>query len=292
MNDFKHFNSPAKLNLFLHVCGKRDDGYHNLQTIFQFIDLQDDIAIKTTTDGNVHIDSSFDEVALEDNLIYRAAKQLQDASDTTQGAHIKLNKRIPTGAGLGGGSSNAATTLVALNKLWQCKLSTQQLQNIGKKLGADVPIFIHGSSAWAEGIGEQLTTIEPPCYHYVLGIPDCHVATGKIFSHPQLTRDTKMMKIAAFLEQCSSKSWLTLNNDCQQLVASLYPEVQATLNEMSSIDTDTSTAKMTGTGACVFLAFNDEKTALSALQSLNNKASNTKYLLCKGQNTSSLYQKA
>lgn len=289
MNSFKSFNSPAKLNLFLHVCGKRDDGYHNLQTVFQFIDLQDDLAIRATNDGLISIESSFDEVAIENNLIYQAAKLLQQNSASKHGAQIKLDKRIPTGAGLGGGSSNAATTLVALNELWQCGLSTLQLQQLGKQLGADVPIFIHGSSAWAEGIGEQLTTVEPPCYHYVLGIPSCHVATGEIFSHPQLTRDTKMMKIAAFLEQCSSQSWLSFNNDCQQLVANLYPEVQTAIDEMSSVSTDAGTVKMTGTGACVFAAFNDEKAAQSALTSLNSKASSSKYLLCKGMNTSNLY---
>lgn len=272
--------APAKINHFLHICGRRDDGYHNLQTVFQFLDIADTLFFERREDGKIQLLSELDEIPNEENLIIRAARALQKASNSSYGADIRIRKILPMGAGLGGGSSNAATCLVALNHLWQLAYSTEQLQQIGVALGADVPIFIYGKSAWAEGIGEKLHAITLSERWYLLLIPPCHVSTAKIFSHPQLTRDTEMKTIAAFLEQGSQEHF---HNDCEYLVRRLYPEVDLAFNMLSRF----AQARMTGTGACVYASFANKQQAQQAADSL---PADTQYFISKSSNLSPLYK--
>ena len=263
--------APAKLNLFLHVTGRRPDGYHELQTVFQLLDYGDTLTLSTRDDGQLCLDCDTDTLANQDNLVLQAAHALQQTSEFLSrhprpGADIKLVKNIPAGAGLGGGSSDAASTLVGLNLLWQLGLSRHHLAEIGLRLGADVPVFIHGRSAWAEGIGEQLTPVELPAAFFVVLTPACHVATGGIFSHQQLTRDSPAIKMCAFLAGQS-------RNDCEALVRSLYPQVDAALNWLSGF----APARMTGTGSSVFASFEDEVSARKVLRALTSmKSSSTK----------------
>lgn len=256
--------APAKINLFLHVCGRRPDGYHNLQTVFQFLDIADRLSFRLREDGVLRLHTPFSDIPEADNLIIRAARALQQAGNTTLGADIHIEKNLPTGAGLGGGSSDAATTLVALNLLWRLALGKADLQAIGVRLGADVPVFIHGHSAWAEGIGEQLTDINPEEKWHLLLLPPCHVSTAVIFSHPDLTRDSKMMKMGAFLEPGNSAQF---RNDCERLVRKLYPEVDEALTLLATF----SEARMTGTGACVFASFATRAEAEEASRKMPEK---------------------
>jgi len=256
--------APAKLNLFLHITGRRPDGYHELQTVFQLLDYGDTLTLTTRGDGQLHLDCDIDTLSNQDNLVLRAAHALQQTREfltqrTRPGADIKLIKNIPEGAGLGGGSSDAASTLVGLNLMWQLGLSRQQLAEIGLRLGADVPVFIHGRSAWAGGIGEQLTPVDLPAAFFVVLTPACHVATGGIFSHQQLTRDSPAIKMCAFLAGQS-------RNDCEALVRNLYPQVDAALNWLSGF----APARMTGTGSSVFASFEDEASARNVLRALTN----------------------
>lgn len=246
--------SPAKLNLFLHITGRRADGYHNLQTLFQLLDWGDTLSFTADDSGEVLLSGAVPGLAAEDNLILRAARLL--GSDT-QGARIHLDKRIPTGAGLGGGSSNAATTLVALNHLWQLNHSRATLAAMGAELGADVPVFVGGHSAWAEGIGEILTPTELPERWYLVVSPNCHIATAQIFSHDQLTRNSPAIKMAAFFQGDS-------RNDCQNLVRRLYPEVDKALNFLDKFGE----ARLTGTGSCVFVCCDNEEQAAIARNQL------------------------
>ena len=246
--------SPAKLNLFLHITGRRPDGYHELQTLFQLLDWGDWLSFTPNQDGRITLDCAGLDVPLEDNLIYRAATMLRSGS---LGVHITVDKRIPCGGGLGGGSTNAATTLLALNKLWLLAYSRDKLMGIGASLGADVPVFVGGHTAWAEGIGEILTPIDLPERWYVIITPDCHVATGQIFSHLQLTRNTSPIKMAAFFEAQS-------RNDCQPLVRLLHPEVDAALDWLETFGN----ARLTGTGASVFAGFETEQEADTVLRQL------------------------
>ena len=192
--------SPAKLNLFLHITGRRADGYHSLQTIFQLLDYGDSLTFTLNQSGDISLSPAMDTVAAEDNLIVRAARLLQSAAGCTQGCDIVIDKQIPMGAGLGGGSSNAATALVGLNQLWQSGLSSDELADLGTQLGADVPVFVRGNTAFAEGIGELLTAVELPEQWYLVITPDVQVSTAEIFSNPQLTRDTSPIKIRALSE--------------------------------------------------------------------------------------------
>lgn len=254
--------APAKINHFLHICGKRDDGYHNLQTVFQFLDYGDELSFEPREDGEITITPAIEGVAPEDNLIYKAAKVLQSFTvdkDTNKalGANIHLNKILPMGGGIGGGSSNAATALVGLNALWGLNLSTEQLQTIGAKLGADVPIFVYGHTAWAEGVGDKLTKLEMPEKWFCVLVPNVHVSTAEIFSHKDLTRDTQAIKVAAFLEQGGK-------NDCQSLVCKLYPEVKNALDFLENF----APSRMTGTGACVFAQFDTEQQAANVIENL------------------------
>lgn len=250
-------SSPAKLNLFLHITGRRADGYHLLQTVFQLLDYGDSMEFELQNHGEINLDCDIEGLALADNLVYRAARLLQQHSDCELGASISLHKVLPMGGGIGGGSSNAATTLLALNQLWNCNLEEDELADLGLQLGADVPVFIRGRSAFAEGIGEILQAIDIPETYYLVIKPDCHVATPQIFSHRQLTRDTSPITIAAFFEQGG------LNN-CEAVVRQLYPAVDLALNWLKQYGR----ARLTGTGACVFSAFDSEAEAQQVLQQL------------------------
>ncbi|MCU7986035.1 4-(cytidine 5'-diphospho)-2-C-methyl-D-erythritol kinase [Shewanella sp. SW24] len=254
----RHWPAPAKLNLFLHVNGRRADGYHELQTLFQFIDYCDMLDFKVTETAELILHSNISNVVADsDNLILRAAKSLQQITGFTGGAEIWLDKRLPMGGGLGGGSSDAATTLVALNTLWNTQLSTEELAKIGLKLGADIPVFIHGFAAFAEGVGERLQAVNPSEPWYLIIAPDAHVSTAEVFQDPLLPRDTPKLAIETLMNQ----PWA---NDCQKLVVSKYPQVAKALGWLLEY----APSRMTGTGACVFGEFTQKQQALAALAKL------------------------
>ena len=234
--------SPAKLNLFLHITGRRDDGYHELQTIFQLIDLSDWLEFTQTDDLQISIDG-LNSVDLEHNLIYKATQILKPYAQKITGLSIRVEKNIPMGAGLGGGSSNAATTLIVVNQLWQCGLSIEQLAKLGVKLGADVPIFVYGRNAWAEGIGEHLTFIDLEQKKYIVLKPDCFISTQLLFSQKTLTRNTKTSTFCAY-----QLTPFNFGNNFEPLARSLYPEVNEAMQYLDQFGI----AKLTGTGACVF----------------------------------------
>ena len=234
--------SPAKLNLFLHITGRRDNGYHELQSIFQLIDLTDWLEFTQTDDLTISIDG-LSSVDLEQNLIYKATQILKPYAKQPSGLKISIEKNIPMGAGLGGGSSNAATTLIVVNQLWQCGLNIEQLAELGLKLGADVPIFVHGHNAWAEGIGEHLTFIDLDQKQYIVLKPDCFISTQLLFSQKTLTRDTKPTKFCAY-----QLTPFNFGNNFEPLARSLYPEVNEAMQYLDQFGI----AKLTGTGACVF----------------------------------------
>ena len=235
--------SPAKLNLFLHITGRRDNGYHELQSIFQLIDLYDWMEFLPTNDEQISI-AGFNDVDLKQNLIYKATQILKPFAQTATGLSIKIEKNIPMGAGLGGGSSNAATTLIVVNQLWQCGLNIAELAELGVKLGADVPIFVHGKNAWAEGIGEHLTFIDLDQKRYIVLKPDCFISTQLLFSQKTLTRDTKPTKFCAYQQNSS-----VFGNNFEPLARKLYPEVDEAMRYLDQFGK----AKLTGTGACVFV---------------------------------------
>lgn len=250
--------APAKLNLFLHVNNRREDGYHELQTLFQFIDHSDLLDFQVTQDAKLTLHSNLgDAVADSDNLILLAAKSLQKYSGTDLGAEIWLDKRLPMGGGIGGGSSDAATTLVALNALWETGLSKEELMKIGVKLGADVPVFINGLSSFAEGVGEKLISVKPTEYWYLVLTPDVHVSTAAVFQDPLLPRDTPKLD----LEVLMTSSW---QNDCQELVCKHHPQVAKALGWLIEY----APSRMTGTGACVFGQFEKQQQALDIMAKL------------------------
>jgi 4-diphosphocytidyl-2-C-methyl-D-erythritol kinase len=238
-----HWPAPAKLNLFLHVTGRRADGYHELQTLFQLIDLEDTITLARREDGRIERRSGPGAVAAADDLAVRAAQALKDASGTAAGADIEVHKRIPLGAGLGGGSSDAATTLVALNELWDCGLSVAELSQLGLRLGADVPVFIQGFSAWGEGMGERLTPVALPERWYVIIYPGVSISTRDVFQSPELTRNSPLITIRAFFESGG-------HNDCESVVRARSPEVADALEWLGRAGR----AHLSGTGSCVFTA--------------------------------------
>ncbi|MCB6182517.1 4-(cytidine 5'-diphospho)-2-C-methyl-D-erythritol kinase [Leeia sp. TBRC 13508] len=250
------FPSPAKINLFLHVTGRRDDGYHLLQTAFTFIDLIDEVKINVREDGQLLSSQPLDGIPFENDLCYKAALLLKTYTGSTLGADIAVNKNIPMGGGLGGGSSNAATVLIALNLLWNTNLDNETLQRLGLQLGADVPIFIFGHSAFAEGIGEKLQKIEVPEKYYLLAMPQVNVPTVEIFKDPLLTRDTPTIIMPDFRE-CTQQS---LKNDLQPIACKQFKEVAEAVELLSQFGK----AIMTGSGACVFVEFDDQQTAESA----------------------------
>ena len=235
--------SPAKLNLFLRITGQRADGYHSLQTLFQLLDYGDTLQFEATANNKLQLHSNYNAVPAADNLVIRAAKALQQATGCTAGASIRLHKRLPAGAGLGGGSSNAATTLLALNHLWQTGLNLSTLAAIGGTLGADVPVFVGGRSAWAEGIGDQLTPVSLAAACYLVVYPGVSIPTARIFQDKNLTRNSSAITLAAFLKQGAA-------NDCENTVRSLYPQVDNALNFMEKYQ-----FKLTGTGSCIFGKF-------------------------------------
>ncbi len=254
--------SPAKLNLFLHITGRRENGYHDLQTIFQLIDLYDWMNFEAIGDESIQIEG-LDDVQLEQNLIYRAAQLLKPHAKKPCGLNIRIEKNIPMGAGLGGGSSNAATTLIVLNQLWECELSEQQLADYGVKLGADVPIFVLGRNAWAEGIGEHLSFIDLAQKKFIILKPDCFISTQQLFSQKTLTRDSKITTFCAYQLQPSS-----FGNNFEPLARQLYPEVDEAMRYLDQFGL----AKLTGTGACVFTEVTNEMNVEQILQNAPCKA--------------------
>ena len=239
--------APAKLNLFLHILGRRPDGYHELQTCFQFVDLCDEITLEVRSDALIRRVVEIPNLPAEADLCIRAARALQEATGVTLGADIGLSKRIPVGGGLGGGSSDAATCLLALNRLWGIHWPTEKLAALGLKLGADVPVFVHGRVAWAEGVGERLTPLYPPLAppeaNYLILKPNVSVSTAEVFQDPELTRNSAPITIHGFLASGG-------RNDCLGVVRRRYPEVAHALDWLSVLGS----ARLTGTGACVFLA--------------------------------------
>lgn len=249
--------APAKLNLFLHVLGRRPDGYHELQTAFQIIDLCDSLAFRVRPDGEVVRVSGVAAIEPADDLVVRAARRLQQATGCARGADIAVDKQIPLQGGLGGGSSDAATTLVALSELWGLGLSVERLAAIGLELGADVPLFVHGRSAFGEGVGEILTPLDLPPAWYAVVRPDAAVATAEVFQAPELTRNSPKTTIRGFLTAGG-------RNDCTPVVVARHAAVRRALEWLGA----RGEARLTGTGSCVFAAFTDRNRASAALAGL------------------------
>lgn len=239
--------APAKLNLFLHVTGRRPDGYHSLQTVFQFLDYSDELSFRVTTDGKIVRIAPLPGVPEDTDLTLRAAQLLQRVSATTLGAEIKLRKRIPMGGGLGGGSSDAATTLLALNHLWGLEMARAELLRLGLQLGADVPVFIGGRAAWGEGVGERLTPVEPEETWYVVLVPPVHVSTAEVFAELGLTAFSAPITIRDFHAGRAG-------NDLEHVVRRRYPEVDQALSWLAQFGQ----ARMTGSGGCVYLKVAEE----------------------------------
>lgn len=266
--------APAKLNLFLHITGRRSDGYHLLQTVFQLLDYGDSIQFTLRHDGMVQRVAGNESVPEHTDLMVRAAHLLKPFTHGSSGVELVIDKVLPLGGGLGGGSSNAATVLVGLNQLWQCRLSTEQLALLGGKLGADVPVFVYGHSAWAEGIGEVVSPIELSERWYLVVVPDAHVATREIFLHPDLTRNCEPIKIATFL-----------NGVTQNVFESLVRKQHSTINQVFDTLSNYAKPKLTGSGACVFAEF-DTKNAATQIQQKLPKSWKT--FVAKGVNQSPL----
>ncbi|WP_340676694.1 4-(cytidine 5'-diphospho)-2-C-methyl-D-erythritol kinase [Paraglaciecola sp.] len=251
--------SPAKLNLFLHINGRYANGYHQLQSVFQLLDFGDELAFEINNTGRIELCTPIAGVEHDDNLIVKAALLLQKYINSKNikpethslGCNIFLKKRLPMGGGIGGGSSNAATTLVVLNKLWQSNIALKELAKLGLELGADVPIFVEGNTAFAEGVGEKLQAFDVASATYLVVFPDCHVSTQMVFTHPDLPRNTP--KISA-----DDYQFANTHNDCQELVCELYPNVAKSLHWLLEY----APSRMTGTGSCVFAVFNHFEQAL------------------------------
>ncbi|MBI4696074.1 MAG: 4-(cytidine 5'-diphospho)-2-C-methyl-D-erythritol kinase [Gammaproteobacteria bacterium] len=245
--------APAKINLFLHVVGRRPDGYHLLQTLFQFLDYGDEISFRLRQDGTIGRLNELAGVPADSDLVVRAARVLKEATGTRWGADIDVAKVLPMGGGLGGGSSNAATVLVGLNALWGTGLDTAALAQLGLGLGADVPVFVHGVAAWAEGVGELLTPCDQEELPVLVVFPGCQVPTAAVFTHPDLTRNTPAIKIQRF-------SLAESHNDCEPVTRRLYPAVGEALDRLSRY----APTRMSGTGACVFACFATREAAEAA----------------------------
>ena len=255
------FPAPAKLNLFLYITGQRADGYHTLQTLFQFLDYGDTLSFEPRTDGVIRLLTPIEGVPEEENLIVRAARLLMQQALKTgrlpagSGADIQIDKRLPMGGGLGGGSSNAATVLVALNHLWQCGLSVDELAELGLTLGADVPVFVRGHAAFAEGVGEVLTPVEPEEKWYLVAHPGVSIPTPTIFRDPELPRNTPKRSIETLLK-CE------FSNDCEVIARKRFRKVDEALTWLLEY----APSRLTGTGACVFAEFDTESAALQVLE--------------------------
>lgn len=263
INGFQAFPAPAKLNLFLHVVGRREDGYHLLESVFRFIDFGDVVHLQLRDDGYVERVCDLPGVPEDLDLTLRAARLLQAFASQSAGVNIRLDKHLPLGGGLGGGSSDAATVLLALNRLWGLNFSRQRLQELALSLGADVPVFVFGQSAFAEGVGERLTRVTLPLAWYVVLMPPVHIATAAIFAAPELTRNTPALTIARF--SASQNSGVAgLHNDLQAIVVKRHPKVAQYLDWLARY----ADARMTGSGACVFAAFDNEDAAKHVLRDL------------------------
>jgi 4-diphosphocytidyl-2-C-methyl-D-erythritol kinase len=249
--------SPAKINLFLHINGRRADGYHLLQTQFQFLDYGDTLSFELTQDRLISLNCNLPELQSDDNLIVQSARLLQSKYAPNKGIRIHLEKCLPMGGGVGGGSSNAATTMLALNHLWKLELSSAKLQQLGLGLGADIPVFIRGESVFAQGIGEVFTPSKPRQHWYLIAKPNCHVSTATIFTHFDLPRDTPTIEAKDYKFDQS-------RNDCEVLVKKLYPEVANTIDRLIEY----APTRLTGTGACVFSLFDNKQSAEKAMSYL------------------------
>ncbi len=248
---WSHWSAPAKINLFLHVTGRRADGYHELETLFRIVDWCDRISIAPTDDGRIERVGGDPRIAAEHDLAVRAARLLKEACGVRAGARLRIEKRLPIGGGLGGGSSDAATVLVALDRIWRTGLSTAALCELGARLGADVPVFVLGRDAWATGIGDRLEPMELPAAHYVIIDPGVAVATGAVFQSAELTRNTAPITIAGWLAGARGR------NDLEPLVCSRVPEVAAARGWLSA----RAPARMSGSGACIFAEVADAAAA-------------------------------
>jgi 4-diphosphocytidyl-2-C-methyl-D-erythritol kinase len=276
--DLASWPAPAKLNLFLHVTGRRSDGYHLLQTVFQFLDYGDELRFRVRPDGHIRREEGPAQVQPEADLTIRAAQRLRAYGDIEHGADIFIHKKLPMGGGLGGGSSDAATTLVALNALWGLGLDTEILAQIGLELGADVPVFVRGQAAWAEGVGEQLEPVDLPEPWYLVLIPGVEVPTAEIFQAPELTRDSAPIKIADFL---SGRG----RNDLEAVVAARYPQIGESL---AWLEEAAGNARMTGTGACVFAAFGSREQAQAVASQVPER---WQFFVARGCNRSPLHDR-
>lgn len=269
--------APAKLNLMLHILGRRVDGYHELQTLFQFLDHGDELSFTARTDGQIRLHTDLPGVDHDSNLIVRAARLLQTHSACTLGADIELIKRLPMGGGIGGGSSDAATTLLGLDYLWQTRLGVDRLAAIGLTLGADVPVFVRGRAAFAEGVGERLQPVELSEPWYLVVAPQVSVSTAEIFSDPELTRNTPAITVRSLLAGGG-------HNDCQPVVERRYPEVRNALSLLNKFVP----ARMTGTGACVFGSFPNKGEADKVCRQL---PADLPAFIAQGRNISMLHRK-
>ncbi|MGB2265087.1 MAG: 4-(cytidine 5'-diphospho)-2-C-methyl-D-erythritol kinase [Glaciecola sp.] len=252
--------SPAKLNLFLHINGQLDNGYHELQTLFQLLDYGDELFFTPNASGSVKLLTEFNGVPHNDNLIIKAANLLLPYKHNSQGCDIEISKRLPMGGGIGGGSSNAATTLVALNALWGIHLSTEKLCQLGLTLGADVPVFVNGLSTFASGVGEKFTPTEITQQVYLVAVPNCHVSTASVFQHEELPRNTPLIQFNDYIFD-------NTHNDCEKIVTKLYPDIAKALHRLLEY----APSRMTGTGACVFAIFDDVESAQVAHDALKDE---------------------
>lgn len=276
ITDTTTWPSPAKLNLFLYITGRNDNGYHQLQTLFQFVDYGDELTITANDSGKITLAPDIPGVKTHDNLIWRAATALAKATNCPFGAEISIDKILPMGGGIGGGSSNAATVLVALNHLWRTRLSSDQLADIGLQLGADVPVFVRGFAAFAEGVGEILSPAQPEEKWYLVVRPPVSIATVDIFTHPDLTRNTPKRDLATLLQQ-------KYENDCEKIVRLQYPEVDKQLSWLLQY----APSRLTGTGSCIFSEFHNRKSAEKVLSKLPD---NVSAFIAKGCNRSPLLE--
>ena len=254
--------APAKINLFLHINSKRADGYHNLQTIFQLLDYGDEITFSLRNDGEIKRIYGNETISPDKDLILRSAHTLKKYSKTVSGVDIGVIKKIPSGGGLGGGSSNAATVLIALNDLWNLKLPKSELFDIGQTLGADVPVFVNGHSAWAEGKGDILTPINLPRFFYLVVSINKHISTQEIFTHKALTMSPVQRKISDFSLVSNP------HNDCLDAAIEMEGEIQQALNHLDSTENHLGVARMTGSGCCVFVAFESKEDAVIVKEKL------------------------
>ena len=273
----QNWPAPAKINRFLHIVGQRADGYHLLQSVFQIIDFCDFLMFSRVNNSEITLSKSTESVEDKDNLAIKAAQLLQRHCQINSGVCISLVKNLPIGAGLGGGSSNAATTLLALNLLWECQLTTGELSELGIQLGADVPFFIQGQNAFVEGVGEKITPLAIDCPWLLLAIPDTQISTAEVFLSPNLTRDTQPITVEQLNQiETNIQQQLLLKdygkNDCEEVVLNQYLQVKQTFEQMKL----QSNPRLTGTGSCVFSLYNNES---DAIQAIPNSPQQTQFII-------------